>query len=589
MQVRRARLERWRDDDSGFTLMELLVAMMIITVVLLSLMVVQTSALVTNAQSRQRTQATAVANQVMEELRALPWLVLSKGMSTSFLAAGGPDTNVVGGKLHPTVNLAIDETLVTASDQAMDKLPLSGPGGTNKMVDTDPAIPGVRFTSRTYVTRSASTDGDVVTLSVITSWSANKTGKLRQVLVRSEAYAPSGGCGDASNQPFLGACQALFTGSASASGATTTVTASSGSAPAGPTPVQPLLPGSDYTLATVTGGQAGIGITSQQSTTVDSTVLHAGSTLAKADPTVAPLQDGGTKLSNASSNDVGSSGAAPSSPPDVGSTGVTSPLVLSSGNLALNLLASGSRVGLAKASMAASCASGIPAGQGCGASTLTGGTGSSVVLTVDGTTFTGASVAGGGSAKAYGGRFTTAGGAIAVGCATLTGPGCTAAVAERSLGNAAFGVGPWAGGAAPSGLATVTSYTDSVRVERGLSQRTGDATSARSAQVAYWNGTGYTTLVVGTTTSSTVTTPSVTWTAGASTVQAAVTVTVTPAMSIKSNPDPAACGLEGCTIDADTGTITVTVTWTVAGQTLTSSTSLGTSHVSAAFKAAPSA
>lgn len=50
---------------------------------------------------------------------------------------------------------------------------------------------------------------------------------------------------------------------------------------------------------------------------------------------------------------------------------------------------------------------------------------------------------------------------------------------------------------------------------------------------------------------------------------------------------------EGCTIDADTGSITVAVTWTVtdggAASAFTAATVLGGTRASAAFKAAPSA
>lgn len=584
----RRRLDR--ADDSGFTMIELLVAMMIITAVLLSLMAVQTSALVTTAQSRQRTQGTAIANQVMEELRALPWLVLSKGLHSSFATASGGDANVVSGVFKPTVNTSISETLVTSSNQATDKLPLSGAAGTNKMVDSDPAIVGATFTTRTYVTRSASTADGVLTLSVITSWTANQSTKLKQVLLRSQVYAPSGGCGDVSNQPFLGACQALLSGNAGANGPTTTVTAST---TGGPASVTPLLPGTDYTVATVGSSLAGIGITSQQSTTVDASVLHATVSLAKADPTSTPLSSGGTKITNAASNDVGSSGAAPTNPADVSSIGVAAPQTLTQGALSLSLTAASPVNGVAKTSTVASCWTGIPAGQGCGSATTSGGSAPAVTLTVDGAAFSGLSMASPGSARAYGGRYTTAAGATTIGCSVLSGPGCVSAGAERTAGNATFGTGPWTAAAAPSGLATVTSYSDAVRVERGMSQKTVDAVASRTAQVTYWNGTGYTSLTIDKTTGTTVSSAPVAWTSGASTVTGQAVVTVTPAMSIKSNPDPLACGLEGCTIDADTGTVTVAVTWTIttaAGtQTLTASTVLGTTHVSAAYKAAPSA
>lgn len=581
-------------DDSGFTLIELLVAMMVIGTVLFSLMAVQTAALVTTAQSRQRTQATAIANQVMEELRALPWLVLSKGLHSSFASAGGGDPNVAAGRLRPPSNLSIDEPLVTSTAQATDKAPLSGAGGTNKVIDSDPSSPGMAFTSRTYVTSSAATASGVITLTVITSWTANQTGSSKSVVLRSVAYAPAGGCGDASNQPFLGACQALLSGGAGVTAPSTTITAASADPMAGGAASgTPILPGSTTTVASLVGGQSGIGVTSQQSTSVDSSVLHAGVTLGTADAAVPPTTYGLTKLTNAASNDVGASGAAPPNPGDVSGVGAGASATLSTPTVALTLTAPAVVSGVAKASMAASCASGVPAGQGCGATTVTGGSAGSVGLTVDGAAFGVATVAGGGTASSFAGRFSTAAGSSAVGCAVLSGPGCIAAGVQRTVPTASFGSGAWSGGAAPSGLVTVSGYSDAVRVERGLSQRTSAASTSRAAAVSYWNGSGYSSLTIDRLTSQTVVTPAVSWVQGASNVQVSATVTVTPAMSIASNPDPVGCGGEGCTVDADTGTVTVALTWTITSgggvQAFTAASTMGGSRVNAAFKAAPSA
>lgn len=584
--------------DDGFTLIELVVAMVVITGVLVTLIAVQTSALVTTTHARQRTQATAVANQTMEQLRALPWLVLSNGLHTSFLSAAGGDPNVSGGRLRPVASPGVDDVLVTSSSQATDKAPLSGPGGTNKVVTTDPQLPGVTFTSRAYVSRSASTADGVVSLTVVTSWVVNQRDTTGSVVVRSEAYAPAGGCGDAGNQPFLGACQALLSASAGATGWTTTLSPASPvtdpSAPVTPAPAgATLLPGSPYSIATVSAGQAGVGVSSQQASTVDASVLHAGVTLATPDVTAAAVTSGLSKITNAASNDVGSTGAAPPNPADVSSLGSSSSGTLSSGATVLTLSGPSGTSGVAKASTVASCSGGVPAGQPCGASTTSGGSSGSVGLSVAGTAFGVASVAGGGTATTSAARFTSAVGTATTGCTILSGPGCIAAGTTRSVGAAVFGTGPWAAGAAPNGLVRVTGYSDAARVERGLSQRTTAATTSRTAGLVYWNGTGYTTLTVDRLTSQTIVVPATSWSGPGGAVTATATVTVTPAMSIASNPDPTACSGEGCTIDADTGSITVAVTWTVTdggvASAFTAATVLGGTRASAAFKAAPSA
>ncbi|KQY44074.1 prepilin-type N-terminal cleavage/methylation domain-containing protein [Cellulomonas sp. Root137] len=590
-QRRRARLQ---SDESGFTLIELLIAMMIITAVLFGLMAVQTSALVTTAQTRQRTQGTAVANQVMEQMRALPWASLSKGMRSTFASAAGGDPNVSGSRLRPVADPSIDEPLVTSTDQTTDRAPLSGAGGSNKTVEPDPSIPGVVYTSRAYVTRSPQTAAAVLTLTVVTSWRANQSTTQKHVILRSQAFAPTGGCGDSSNQPYLGACQALLSGDAGAIGPTVTVTAA-GAGPTGPvtTPTTPIIPGTDATVATLSLGTAGVGVTSQQATAVEATATHAGAQSVTADADVAAVSTGSGRLTNNASNDAGSAGAAPANPADVTGVGSASPLTLSGTGTTLQLVPpTGAAAGL-KATTTLSCAAGIPAGQACAAADLTGGGTGSVVLTAGGSPFTVASVAGGGSAKTLGARFSSAAGTAAVGCAVISGAGCLGTSVKRTVGATSVGWGAWTGGAAPSGLASVSSYSDATLVERGPSQKTTAAVTSRSGTVSYWNGTGYSTLAVTRLTSATVVTPTVTVTVGAVTVSATATVTVTPAMAIASNPDPVGCSGQGCSITSDTGSLTLTVTYVVTSggvpSAFTAAASLGSGRASAGFKAAPSA
>lgn len=590
-QNRLVRRLRRAPGDDGFTLVELIVAMFVISFVLLGLMALQTSALVTSAQSRQRVQATAVANQTMEQLRALPWLTLSKGLSTNFASASGGDPNVSGGNFVPHVGDTLSETLVTSSSQVTTMPPLSGTGGTNKTTTVDPGGTGTEFVTRTYVTRSSVTDPDVLMLTVLTTWRANQSAHDKFVILRSQAYAPAGGCGDASNQPFLGACQALFSSSGGASAPSITVTGTDPAALPGVTTPTPVLPGSPYAVGTVTVGQTGVGVNSQQASSVDSTVQHARAVLAPVDPDDAELASGGTKLTNAASNDVGSSGAAPASPSDVSDSGSSSAVATSGGSLTLSLRAGTGASGTARASTSTSCRTGIPAGQPCGLGQLSGGSAASVTLGVGGTDFVASSVGAGGSSTAFGARFSGAAGSSSVGCTAVTGSGCTAAGASHSVGTTVVGAGPWAG--ATNGLVSVSGYTGSVLAQRGVSQPALAPTASRSATVQYWNGTGYTSLTVSANTEQTILTPSVTWTSGALTVSAEARITVTKAGTLVTALDPTGCTGEGCTLDADMGTLTASVTYTIADGVsqwrVTVATDLGSARASAAFKAAPSA
>ncbi|MBT0995202.1 prepilin-type N-terminal cleavage/methylation domain-containing protein [Cellulomonas sp. DKR-3] len=581
-------------DESGFTLMELLVAMMIIGGVLLGLAAVQTSALVSTAQTRQRTLGTAVTNQVMEQLRALPWNTLNKGLRTGFVGAAGGDPNVDGTRLRPAVgDDGIDEALVTSSDQATTMAPLSGAGGSNLTRTRNPEAPGIVFTSRSYVSRPA--DGTaVLSLTVITTWRANQSSEDRFVVLRSAAYAPQGGCGDPDNQPFLGACQALFSASAGGTGPEITVTAAAGGAAGDPVvdATTPILPGTSATVASLRVAQTGVGIAAQQSSTAEATVLHSGGTLTAASDPAAAESTGASSSSLEASNDLGSVGAAPADPAPVTSTGVASSLSLGQGDLTMLLQPGGGDQATVRASTVTSCATGIANGEPCASTTARTNAPTSVTASVRSGTFAVATVGSSASTTTFGGRFTKTAGTTATGCTSLTGAGCVAAGVSRSLGTVTLGGGSWTGGAASSGLIVVNNYTDSTRVERGASQPAATPVTTRTGSIRYWNGSSYSTLTLGTGTSSSKITGSVSWTGGGYTVTASGSVLVTPASTLVTAAD-AGCAGEGCSLSSETGLVTISVRYRMEGpsgvHSFVVATTLGGARAAAGYKAAPSA
>ncbi len=581
-------------EESGFTLIELIVAMMVIGGVLLGLAVVQTSAMVTTAQSRQREQGTAIANQVMEQLRALPWNSLSKGLHSSY-AASGADANVTSGRLHPAVEPGIDELLIISTDQGTDRAPLSGAGGSNVTTSRSPAAPGIVFTSRSYVTRAATGD-EALGLTVITTWRANQTKDTKFVVLRSRAYSPKGGCGDASNRPFLGACQAVLSASGGANGPVVTITAAFGGDAGDPAvdATTPILPGSDTTIALMRLGQGGTSMTSQQATTVESRVLHAGGSLSAAGSTTAASSTGGVVLNNAASNDVGSDGAAPRDPADVTGSGSAASLTFGSPLLAMTVQPGSGASGNARASTVASCLAGITAGQACGTSQLSGSASSKVNLRVLATSYALVSIANPGTTSAFAGRFTSAPGAAAVGCTALTGAGCAAGGVSRTLGDVQLGGGPWPG--VTGGLVKITSYADATRVERGASQPAATDVTSRSGAISYWTGSGYSLpLNLTATTNTTITVPQVeTTTATGYTIRANARITVEPASRQISATDPTGCTGSGCAISTQSGLVSVAVQYRIRTPlneivSFTVSATLGGSTAQAAYKVAPNA
>jgi type II secretory pathway pseudopilin PulG len=77
-----------------------MIAMLILVMVVFSLTYILVNSLADTAYARQRSEATVLANQAIEEIRSLPWSTIEKGMNPSPLLAPdttiATDTNIVG-------------------------------------------------------------------------------------------------------------------------------------------------------------------------------------------------------------------------------------------------------------------------------------------------------------------------------------------------------------------------------------------------------------------------------------------------------------------------------------------------------------
>lgn len=98
MEHRRGRSERRRKQgrDDGFTLIEVMVATLIIALVMMSLTEVVMNSLLDAANTRLRGTAIDLANQTIEEVRALSWTTVESGLSATdtTLTTAGTDPNV---------------------------------------------------------------------------------------------------------------------------------------------------------------------------------------------------------------------------------------------------------------------------------------------------------------------------------------------------------------------------------------------------------------------------------------------------------------------------------------------------------------
>lgn len=88
MEAAGTRFAGARREETGFTIVELMVALTILAIALFSLAYTATAAFKYSAAARQRQQASNLANNAIEDVRALPLATVTRGMSATDVAAG---------------------------------------------------------------------------------------------------------------------------------------------------------------------------------------------------------------------------------------------------------------------------------------------------------------------------------------------------------------------------------------------------------------------------------------------------------------------------------------------------------------------
>lgn len=585
------------DDDGGFTLAELLVAMGLISGVLLSLLALQVSALTTNAQAKERQQATALGNQVMEQLRSLPYDVLAKGLNPAGLTG---DPNVGGGTLMAA---SLNEPLVLDNTGVTDAAPLAGPGGTNLTSRTDGATDRVTYEARAYVSRPVGAAVNApFSLTVAVSWDSTLgRDRARDQLYRSQAFSPSG-CLSTTNRPFSGPCQAFLYGDAVTRPVQLSVTALD------PASDPMVLEGAGATALNVSLTTGSAGLAAEQTTSLNGRGTSSAATTSVGQDVQAG--SGGVLASTRAGNDPAAVSTAP----------VTSTATL--GQSAGPLVLDGSRASLLATMPATDSGPLVSSAVGNGCRDITGVAmsgrpcsrtdvqqGGAAVLELD------LKAAGGRNLPAFSlasvlapptpstswsGRYLTASGTAR--CAAVTGSGCVAAGAKRSLGAVVVGRIPAAQSSGdsvpnlPDGLVTVTGYADEVGAEAGPASTALIPTSSRTGTVKYLTTGGYVSqsLAAGTTLDRTLPTVTGSYATASGTP---ITVVASGTLSVKSavptaTVSDAGCST-GCTKQVSMPSVLVSLTYVVwhGTQVLAQfafTTDLGASVASTSYKAAPS-
>jgi prepilin-type N-terminal cleavage/methylation domain-containing protein len=617
--------------DDGFTLVELIVAMVIIAGVLMTLIVVQISAATTIVEARKRTQATAFANEAMEQMRAIPWAYLSRGLYNGFVSASGGDSAVSGSTLTAggeTFTLIVAAPGAYTSAQLADPWqPLFDTNRSNKQVRKDVAKTNTSFTVRAYVTQpKQGLAGIAVGLVVTVSWLTNK-GATAQTVLQSTAFKGAG-CGDESSTPFLSACQAFLDANASSGVLTTSVTATTVSDGINPVAdVNLLFPTNDpfYDL-NMRSASAGAQVRTQQISTMTGIAQFGG--VAKDDnDTATEPQEQGWQSGFARSRVIATDDTSQTNVPlHVGTTTLTQAssaenlFSLSHGGSDITFQARSDyqRPTTATASSTTSCRTGIPSAAPCANvamgnnATIDGGSGY-ILMNVGNQIFRLSRRLANdpnqaNDDQAWAARYATSAGTSAVGCTTVSGAGCVAAGATRRMARLSIGTvvlntsgttSTWNGAAAGEGLIIVegttgctTGFAESILVQRGTNQKATAATATRCGQIRYWTGSAYSTAAFSASGSGPFNTATVTWTGSGYTVTASGKVEIQAATTTLNGTDPN-CVEDGCAIMADTGTIVITVLYTITkgsdSYVVVSTTTIEGPTALATFKAAPSA
>ena len=217
--------------QDGLTIIEMAVAFGIMFISLLALARTATVAFSDTANSRQRQTGNQLANQLLEQVAALPWETLQKGLATEDLSTDTANIVSCAGT-YRYLDCTGEEIAHTPG--LSDVAPLVPHMGTVDPEDPeDEGLVGT-YSWRVYVTKAsdAPSAGGYRVIAIVDWEDRARQGLRSEVEVQTIRYSPSG-CVDDATHTVTGPCSPYFYGTGRAGGGTvvTTGTWAEGDAP----------------------------------------------------------------------------------------------------------------------------------------------------------------------------------------------------------------------------------------------------------------------------------------------------------------------------------------------------------------------
>lgn len=207
--MRRAMQQRNEDHtDEGFSLVEVILAMVIIAGVLATMLGIVVSSLTTVAQARQRQTATALATQAMEQMRALPYATVTQHDSAATPDATAIYAVVASGQWRLALDLSGNDLPGLTGQEALVLNAVSGR-------TDDIFVDEVTYRVHTYVTLATTAPGaqQSFNLTTVVTYTSTVSKGQRVAVQRSVTFSPTG-CLSTAQNPFSAPCQAYFTANA---------------------------------------------------------------------------------------------------------------------------------------------------------------------------------------------------------------------------------------------------------------------------------------------------------------------------------------------------------------------------------------